>query len=181
MVKYLDMNTNSLELSITDILLLIGIQARTGELLIESGNNLGTILFHRGRILQAFSPYSRTIGDQLVEDGVITDGDLLDILKLQKINSYAPIGALLLKTGKVTFEVIEMMVHDQIRKALKEFQSWDSLNFSFTRKDLIPFDHINLSLQEFILPDTINAIKTFLAGVPPTSNMPSPRASSTSR
>jgi len=161
------MNTNSLDLSITDLLFLIGVQARSGELVVESGTNIGTILFYGGKILQAFSPYSRTIGDLLVEDGVITDGDLLETLRLQKISSYAPLGALLLKTGKVTFEVVEMMVHDQIRKAVKEFQSWERLNFSFTHKDIKPFDRIHLLPQEFIQPDTINAVNAFLAGKPP--------------
>jgi hypothetical protein len=160
------MNNNSLELSVTDILFLIGVQARTGELVMESGNNIGTILFHGGKILQASSPYSRAIGDLLVEEGVITDEDLLETLKLQKMNSYAPLGALLLKTGKVTFEVIEMMVHEQIRKAVKDFESWDRFNFSFIHKDIKPFDRIYLPPQEFIQPDTINAVMTFLAGKP---------------
>lgn len=173
------MNNNPLDLTVTDILFLIGVQARTGELVIESGNNIGTILFHRGKILQAFSPYSRTIGDMLVEDGVISDSDLLETLKLQKMNSYAPLGALLLKTGKVTFEVIEMLVHEQIRKAMKEFKSWDSLDFSFMHKDIKPFDRIHLPPQEFIQSDTINAAKTFLAVVIPTPNMTSTQASTT--
>jgi hypothetical protein len=167
------MKTSSLDLSIVDILFLIGVQARSGELVVESGNNIGTILFHRGKILQAFSPYSRAIGDLLVEGGVITDGDLLETLKLQKMNSNAPLGALLLKTGKVTFEVIEMMVHEQIRTALKDFQTWDSPHFSFTNKDIKPFDRIHLSLQEFIPSDTIRAVKAFLAHEAPPADMPS--------
>ncbi|HYA86943.1 MAG TPA: DUF4388 domain-containing protein [Nitrospirota bacterium] len=173
------MSTNCLELSVTDILFLIGVRARTGELVMESGNNIGTILFHQGKILQALSPYSRTIGDLLVDDGVITEGDLFDTLKLQKMNSDVPLGALLLKTGKVSFEIVEMMVHEQIRKAVKEFQSWENLNFSFTHKDIKPFDRIYLPLQEFIQPETINAAKAFLAGEPPASTMSSSEASTT--
>lgn len=173
------MKANPFELSVADILFLIGVHARTGELVMESGNNIGTILFHRGKILQAFSPYSRAIGDLLVEEGVITDGDLLETLKLQKMNSYTPLGALLLKTGKVTFEVIEMMVHEQIRKAIKEFQSWDSLNFSFTHKDIKPYDRIHLPPQEFIPPDTIHAVKAFLAHETPAPGLSSPRAATT--
>jgi len=173
------MKANCLELSVADILFLIGLQARTGELVMESGNNIGTILFHRGKILQAFSPYSRAIGDLLVEEGLITEGDLLETLKLQKMNSYTPLGALLLKTGKVTFEVIEMMVHEQIRISVKEFQSWAGLNFSFTYKDIKPFDRIHLPPQEFIPPNTIDAIKEFLAHDAPAPGIPSTPASNT--
>ncbi len=173
------MKASSLELSVADILFLIGVQARTGELVMESGNNIGTILFHRGKILQAFSPYSRAIGDLLVEGGVITDEDLLETLKLQKMNSYTPLGALLLKTGKVTFEVIEMMVHEQIRKAVKDFQAWDSPNLSFTNKDIKPFDRIHLLPQEFIPSDTIRAVKAFLAHEAPPADMSSAPAVTT--
>lgn len=173
------MKANSLELSVADILFLIGVQARTGELVVESGNNIGTMLFHRGKILQAFSPYSRAIGDLLVEEGVITEGDLLETLKLQKKDTYAPLGALLLKTGKVTLEVIEMMVHEQIRKAVTDFQSWDGLNLSFTHKDIKPFDRIHLPPQEFIPPDTLHAAKAFLDHEAPVPGMSSPQTATT--
>jgi hypothetical protein len=45
------------------------------------------MLLHKGKILQAFSPYSRTIGDLLVKDGIITEAELLDALKLQKMSA----------------------------------------------------------------------------------------------
>jgi Domain of unknown function (DUF4388) len=174
------MKTNYLDLSLSDILLLIGVQARTGELVVEAGNNIGTILFHRGNILQAFSPYSRAIGDLLVEDGLITEIELLETLKLQKMNAYTPLGALLLKTGKVTFEVIEMMVHEQIRQAVNEFKSWKGLNYSFSAKDIVPFDRIHLPTQEFIPAETIHAAKTFLSyesAAPEASPSPAPASS----
>jgi hypothetical protein len=60
-------------------------QHRTGELTLESGNNIGTILLYKGDILQAFSPYSRAIGDLLVEVGLIIETELIDTLKLQKM------------------------------------------------------------------------------------------------
>src|SRR5208337_5611461 len=104
------MKNNPLGLNIADILLLAGIRSRTGELVIESGNNIGTVLMHDGKILQAFSPYSRAIGDLLVEDGLISETELIETLKFQKKNEYMPLGGLLFKTGKVTLEIIEMMV-----------------------------------------------------------------------
>lgn len=176
------MKAHSLNLSLPDILFLIGVQARTGELLMEAGNNIGTMLFHRGKILQAFSPYSRAIGDLTVEKGLITEAELLEMLKLQKMSDYTPLGALLLKTGKVTFEVIEMMVHEQIRQAVKEFKSWNKLNYSFSPKDITPFDRIHLPTQEFIPAETIHAAKTFLSyesAAPEVSSSPAPVSSTT--
>jgi|GEM_PF-2044318 len=173
------MKTNSLNLTLHDVLFLIGIRGRTGELVIESGNNIGTVLVSQGTILQAFSPYSRAIGDLLVEDGLISETELIETLKIQKRNDYTPIGGLLLKLGKVTFEVIEMMVHEQIRQAIKEFQTWNDVNFSFIDKDIVIYDRIHLTVHEFIPPETLRSAKTFVSFEAPQQGM-SPAAVSAS-
>lgn len=154
-------NVNS-GFSIHDVLFLIGLQARTGELVMESGNNIGSVLVHNGTILQAFSPYSRAIGDLLVEEGVITDAELLEALTLQKKDLNVPLGTLLLKTGKVSFDMIEKMVHDQIRTAINDFQSWENVHFSFITKQIMPFDRIHLPVHEFIRYETIKTALSFL-------------------
>jgi hypothetical protein len=150
------------EFILQDILLLIGLKARTGELVLESGNNIGSMVFRDGSILQAFSPYSRAIGDLLVEQGIVTEAELLSTLKLQKRKYDTPLGGLLLKTGKVSLEVIEMMVHEQIRQSVKEFITWDKLNISFLEKDIHPFDRIHLPVHEFLSLDTVKASKAFI-------------------
>lgn len=172
------MKSDALGFLLQDILFLLGMQGRTGELVLESGNNIGTILIHGGKILQAFSPYSRAIGDLLVEEGMISETELMDMLKQQKQGSYAPLGSLLLKTGKITFEAIEMMVQQQIRNAIKEFQTWKGLNYNFVDKDIQPYDRIHLTIHEFIAPETIQAAVNFLASDPRSQNQPSPAAAS---
>ena len=163
MFKYVIMKTESSGLPLQDILFIVGMQLRTGELILESGNNIGTILLHKGNILQAFSPYSRAIGDLLVEDGIITETELLDTLKLQKTSSFSPLGGIFLKTGKVTIEIIEMMVHEQIRQSLKEFEKWQELSISFVDRDIQPFDRIHLLTHEFISQETFQSAETFIS------------------
>jgi hypothetical protein len=141
--------------TLDDALLIVVLQRRTGELLIESGNNIGSIHFHEGNVLQALSPYSRAIGDLLVEDGILTESELLEVLKLQKLDPDIPIGALLINTGKVNFEAVEMMVHEQIRQALGEFKVWVRVNISFVEKDLKPVDTIHLPAHEFISAEVL--------------------------
>lgn len=157
------MKNNPLGLNITDVLFLVGMRSRTGELVIESGNNIGTMLMYEGKILQAFSPYSRAIGDQLVEDGLISETELIETLKLQKKTEYIPLGGYLLKLGKVSYEVIEDLVHAQIRQSVKEFQTWDDANFTFLDKKIKPFDRISLGVREFIPPSTVEATKNLLS------------------
>jgi uncharacterized protein DUF4388 len=151
------------ELTLPDIFLLLGARERTGELIIEAGNNIGTIFVHQRKILQTFSPYSRAIGDLLVEKGLISESELIETLQIQKKSEHVPLGSLLIKMGKVTLEVVEMMVHEQIRQAVKEFQSWNNATFSFLDADLNPHDRIHLTLNEFIPPSMVASAKTFLS------------------
>lgn len=167
------MTNGSVDISFQEILFLIGMQERTGELEIEAGNNIGSILFYRGLIRHASSPYCRAIGDLLVEDGLITEADLIETLALQKQNRDTPVGILLLNTGKVTFEIIEMMVHEQIKLAMREFQSWKGVKYSFVQKEIKPFDRISLPVYEFVGPSVLQSATTFLAQYQQTPQTPS--------
>ncbi len=148
--------------TLQDILLLVGFQERTGELVLESGNNIGSLLVHNGMILHAFSPYSRAIGDLMVDNGVISEGELLEALKDQKKNPDIPLGMMLMRTGKVDFALIEKMVQEQIRKAIDDFATWESLTFTFIAKDVIPFDRIQVPIGNFIQPETVKSALDFL-------------------
>ena len=159
------MNAQASGFNLYDALLLIGLEGRTGELVVESGNNIGSLLFHEGKILLAFSPYTRAIGDLLVEKEVLTDAELLEVLKQQMTGPHTPVGALLLKTGKVTFPIIETMVQEQIRRAIKDFSSWNPLDFNFIKKTVQPFDSIHLPVYEFIPADVVNSAQDFVAGL----------------
>jgi hypothetical protein len=166
--------------NVHDMLFLIGLQARTGELVLESGNNIGSIFVHNGTILQAFSPYSRAIGDLLVEEGVIAEAELLEALTLQKKDLTIPLGTLLMKKGKISFEMIEKMVHNQIRTAIDDFRSWENTHFSFIPKQITPFDRIHLPVHEFIRPQFLKTALSFLGESPATAVprcLPSPRVS----
>ncbi len=158
--------------TVQDMLFLIGVQTRTGELVVESGNNIGSIVFHQGAVLQAYSPYSRAIGDLMVEDGVITEAELFEALELQKKKMNIPIGTLLLQTGKVSFTLIEKLVHNQIRSGIRDFSAWDDVHFSFVAKGITPFDRIQLPVQDFLQPDTIKAVQQFLERKQDTSIQP---------
>jgi len=144
-----------------DLLLITGLKSLTGELVIESGNNIGSMIFQHGKILQAFSPYCRAIGDVLVDKGMLTEEELLQTLHEQKQTGLLPIGSMLVQAGKVDFETIELMVHEQIRQAVRDFLSWQKLNVSFVEKDVTPVDSIHLPVHEFIAPDTLHAARSF--------------------
>jgi hypothetical protein len=138
-------------------------QMRSGELVLEAGNNIGTILFHKGKIIQAFSPYSRAFGDLMVSDGLISETELIETLKFQKKSNYVPLGGLLLKAGKVTFDIIERLVTEQIRQSIKEFLSWKNINITFVDKDMQPYDSICLPAHEFIGSETLKSAAIFLS------------------
>jgi hypothetical protein len=155
------MNSRITGFNLPDILLLIAMQGLTGELELESGNNIGSMLFYQGRILHALSPYSRAIGDLLVEKGLVTEAELIDTLKEQKMHAHTPIGSLLLNSGRVSFETVEMMVQAQIREAVKEFITWERLSFGFVKKEILPLDKINMAVHEFIPPEVLASAKRY--------------------
>ena len=159
------MNQSITGFTLPDVLMLVAMQGLTGELEMESGNNIGSILFHEGRILHALSPYSCAIGDLLVKDGLITEAELIETLKLQKAKDQAPLGYLFLQSGKVSYEVVERMVHEQIREAVKEFTSWNRLSFGFVEKDIQPYDRIHLAVTEFIPFAKAASAKLFLQDI----------------
>ncbi len=159
------MSVASSGFSLADLLLLVGIERRSGELVVEAGNNIGSLLFHDGMILLAFSPYTRAIGDLLVEQGAVSDAELIEVLKEQRSGSHVPVGALLLKAGKVNFKTIESMVHEQIRRAIQDFSLWQNVDFTFLKKDVTPFDRINLPVHEFIPPDVVQSALQFVDGI----------------
>ncbi len=77
-----------------------------------------------------------------------------------------------LKTGKVTIEVIEMMVHEQIRQSMKEFQSWKDFTVTFVDRDIQPYDRIHLPTREFISPETLRSAEIFLSIAMPKQAVP---------
>lgn len=156
------MNSAQNGFSVYDFLLLVGSQGRIGELVLESGNNIGSIVVHEGKVLQAYSPYSRALGDLLVDEGVITEAELLDTLAEQRRNTAIPLGTMLMKTGKVTFALIEKMVHSQIRTAIGDFSKWENVNYSFVAKDIRPFDRIHITALELIPAEILHAVKEYL-------------------
>jgi hypothetical protein len=157
------MNCESTKFNFQDVLLLIGLKEITGDLTLESGNDIGHMQFYRGRILQAMSPYSRAIGDLLVEEGLITETELIETLQLQRKNPVSPIGSLLLKTGKVSFEILESMVHEQIRQSVKEFKTWENISLSFHEKDIEPPDRIHLMIHEFLTAEILKNVFYFFS------------------
>jgi hypothetical protein len=95
----------------------------------------------------------------------------------QKKSAVSPIGCLFLKAGRVTFEAIELMVHEQIRQSVKEFATWQKLRIGFVEKEITPYDSIHLPVNEFILPQTIDAARDFLSmNIPAQDKTPSASA-----
>jgi hypothetical protein len=72
-----------------------------------------------------------------------------------------------------------MMVHAQIREAVKEFLSWDRLSFGFVKKEIQPYDKINLLVHEFIPPAVLASAKLYLCDV--TASQQSPHAASSTK
>ena len=58
---------NLLDVSIADVMQFVHLGGRTGTLVIESQGRRGEVCFHRGRIINAWLPDSKKLGDLLGE------------------------------------------------------------------------------------------------------------------
>jgi glutaredoxin-related protein len=82
-----------------------------------------------------------------------------------KRNFVSPIGTMLLKTGEVSFEVLEMMFHEQIRQEVREFKTWEKISLSFHEKDIKLSGGIRLMIHEFLTAKTFkNTFYSFSLG-----------------
>ena len=72
-----------------------------------------------------------------------------------------------------------MMVHAQIREAVKEFMSWERLSFSFVKKEIQPYDKIYMLVHEFIPPAVLTSAKLYLCDV--TANQQSSHPASSTK
>jgi hypothetical protein len=63
-----------------------------------------------------------------------------------------------------------MMVQEQIRKAIKDFLAWKDVDCTFQKREVKPFDSINLPVYEFLTAEAVKAALVFVAGMATTLN-----------
>ena len=164
----MSLSGNLEDVSVADAVQFIHLGARTGTLTLTKGEQQGGIGFHKGRIVNAWAPGAKRVGDLLLESAVIDDATLQEALRRQEEeHPRRSLGQILVTMG-VEPEAIYRAVEQQIERAVYDLVTWNQGTFQFALDDLKPIDdialvpgdvirHLNLDTQMVLL----DAVRVF--------------------
>jgi len=127
------------DVAVADVMQLIRLGGHSGTLTVNNRSEEGFIGFERGRIVSAWNPRSRRVGELLVAASVIDDGTLVRALEAQ--NAERPrrtLGQILVRMGSTTPEAIRDVMAAEIGRVVGEILAWKSGTFEFAIDDLTP-------------------------------------------
>jgi len=127
------------DVAVADVMQLIRLGGHAGTLTVNNRSEEGFVGFERGRIVSAWNPRSRRVGELLVAAGAIDEGTLVRALEAQ--NAERPrrtIGQILVRMGSTTPEAIRDVMAAEIERVVGEILSWKSGTFEFAIDDLTP-------------------------------------------
>ena len=120
------------EASLPDVLQLLAMGKKTGCLSVTHRSNFGYIFFEKGRICYASIVNRRDrLGDMLVKNSVISQGQLESAIGAQSKTRDKRIGELLVEQGALTREELHQYVRRQIEEAVYFLFTWMQGTFNF--------------------------------------------------
>jgi uncharacterized protein DUF4388 len=128
--------------SLSDIFQVLGLQRKSGVLIVESGDDTITISFLGGQIVSADSKKHRLenqIGKLLLRAGRISERELARALELQK-ETRQRLGFLLIRERMATPEDLKEALRLQIFRTLQRAFQWEDGNFRFSQEGQIEYD-----------------------------------------
>jgi hypothetical protein len=144
---------NLLDVSIADVMQFVHLGGRTGTLNVECKGKQAEIGFHRGRIINAWTPDVKRLGDLLVEKGVIDAATLTEAVERQEREvPRVSLGKMLVTMGAVDTETLREFMTEKIELTIYELLSWRQGSFEFVIDELRPVDDIAVYPGD-ILPD----------------------------
>ena len=139
----MSLSGNIQDVSVADALQFIHLGGRTGTLTLSCGEAQGGIGFHQGRIVNAWAPGGKRLGELLVEAGHIEQARLDEALLRQEAeHPRRSLGQLLVSMGAVDAETIYRTIEHQIEHTVYDLVSWKEGTFHFALDDLKPIDDI---------------------------------------
>jgi len=159
----MSLSGNIEDVSVADALQFIHLGGRTGTLTLTCGEAKAGIGFHQGRIVNAWAPGGKRLGELLIEAGVLQPATLEEALRRQESeHPRRSIGQILVAMNVVDSETIYRTVEQQIERTVYDLVTWNQGTFHFALDDLKPIDdiavipgdvirHLNLDTQMVLL------------------------------
>ncbi len=134
------------DLALADVLQFVHLSRRTGTLYLwREDERRAEIGFHDGRIVSAWTPGHRRLGDLLLTAEVVDEATLESALGRQKREEGERIlGQILLAEGAVTREDIHRVIKEQVQATIFDLLTWRYGSFHFEVGELNPIDDVGL-------------------------------------
>jgi predicted transcriptional regulator len=145
---------NLRDFSISDIFQLIGLQRKTGVLTLKSRDDLVTITFLDGRVVDSDSEKYRLesrLGKVLLKRGTLSDEKLGQALKIQQ-DTLQRLGYILVKNGFISNEELKRALTQQILEIVYRIFRWREGEYNFSQETSVEYD------RESITPITTESI-----------------------
>ena len=151
------------DVSVADALQFIHLGGRTGTLSLSANDRSAEIGFHHGRIVNAWGPDSKRLGELLIDTGEIDRAALDRALGQQQGETpRRSLGQILVSMKAIGAEAMYRAVEQQIERTVYDLVTWTQGTFSFALDDLKPIDdiavfpgdivrHLNLDTQMVLL------------------------------
>src|SRR5437016_11363343 len=159
----MSLSGNIEDVSVADALQFIHLGGRTGTLTLNCGEAKAGIGFHQGRIVNAWAPGGKRLGELLIEAGVLQQATLEEALRGQESeHPRRSLGQILVAMKAVDSDTIYRTIEQQIERTVYDLVTWNQGTFHFALDDLKPIDdiavvpgdvirHLNLDTQMVLL------------------------------
>ncbi len=140
------------DLPLADVLQFIHLGRRTGTLFMwRDDEERAEIGFHDGRIVGAWAPGHRKLGDLLVEAGLLSRGQVEAALDIQRrIEPPRSLGRILVDSGAVRRDQIHHVVREQVKTTVFDLVTWRQGHFHFEVDELDPPDDFSVEPDEVL-------------------------------
>lgn len=134
------------DFALPDIFQLIGLQKKTGVLILNDKNDEISIAFKDGMLVSADSRKKRLeerLGTRLVRSGLITEGQLHDALEKQK-QTFQRLGVILVNEQLVKQEDLRKALEIQTTQIVYRVFRWEDAEYRFDQDAQIDYDKENV-------------------------------------
>ncbi|MEM8930858.1 MAG: DUF4388 domain-containing protein [Acidobacteriota bacterium] len=140
------------DLPLADVLQFVHLGRRTGTLYMwRDEEHRAEIAFHDGKIVSAWTPGQKKLGDLLVDAGLIDQDVLRTVLREQQHGgAQRTLGRILVDQERVTRDEIHGVIRDQVQKTIFELVTWRRGRFHFEIDELHPVDDFSLEPGEVL-------------------------------
>lgn len=147
------------DLGLGEILQIVSLSRKTGVLSLNSRGRDGSVFFRQGQVVRAASStYQQSLGEVLIQKGVIDLALLRKALSFQQENGFVErLGVILVKNFGISQEVIEDVVREQIENVVFSLFAWIEGTFKFEVQNSIEtIDGTKMDPLQFMLDQGLN-------------------------